>query len=368
MSNTAARLKTVQRLLGANEPTLNENNYRSSLMAALNHYNRENDDKDKQKWFCAYVAQTDKKLAVAFMKLDAARFRHAGIIARLIMREQPVDEKELAFLDDRFNEFTALLAKPDPVKVAPKQDDKPAAAVVSLQERIDTKAHELAGEFEGFIDDFILEDKNFDAARMMRQLNASGPVAKLIGSFFVKNVAEIEEALEGKDKQLVEGYSNFKKAKLKKLLALYQSIIDASQSQVQIAKAMRKPRTRKEKPAGVLVAKMKFKKEDTEYSLKSVPASGIINAQELWVFNTKYRKLQVYRAADPKGLSVKGTSIVGYDPENSGSKTMRKPEQAQTFATMSKRPLNQAYKSLTTAEAKVNGRVNEECILLKVFQ
>jgi hypothetical protein len=29
--------------------------------------------------------------------------------------------------------------------------------------------------------------------------------------------------------------------------------------------------------------------------------------------------------------------------------------------------LNAAYKALTTKEASVNGRVNEECILLKVF-
>jgi hypothetical protein len=113
---------------------------------------------------------------------------------------------------------------------------------------------------------------------------------------------------------------------------------------------------------------MKYKKEDTEYAVKSVSPTGIINAQELWIFNTKYRKLQVYRANDPKGLSVKGTSIVGYDTENSGSKTMRKPEQVSTLATLTKRPLNQAFKSLTTTEAKVNGRINEECILLKVFQ
>lgn len=369
MATTASNKKAVEkfeRMMGrANEPLLNPDNYRTSLMQALTWYNIENDDKDKQKWFVAHIAKTDKKQAVAFMKLDPALFRHAGIIARLIMREQPVEEKELSFLEERTKVLTQLLAKPDPVVV---KDDKPAAVVVSLQERISDKAHELAGEFDGFIDDFILEDKSFDAKAMMRQLNASGPVAKLIGTFYAKSIAEIQEVLEGKDKQLVEGYAFLKKAKLKKLLALYESIVEASQTQVQIAKASRKPRMRKEKPAGVLVAKMKFKKEDLEYAVKSVPAAGIINAQELWVFNTKYRKLQVYRAADPKGLSVKGTSIVGYDPENSGSKTMRKPEQVQVFATMSKRPLNQSFKSLKTTEAKVNGRINEECILLKVFQ
>jgi hypothetical protein len=368
MSNTIKRKQLAERLLGANEPKLTEGDrYTSSLIIALNHYNSENDDKDKQKWFVSYVAQTDKKLAVALLKLDPHLFRHAGIIARLVMREQPVAEKELSFLQERTAVLTEFTQKPEPVKVVVK-DDKPVAPVISLQDRIEAKARELAGDFDGAIDDFVLEDKSFDAKDLMKRLNASGPVAKIIGSFYVNTVEELNEAIEGKDPQLVEGYSNFKKAKLKKLAALYQSIIDAAGAQVQVAKATRKPRQRKEKPAGVIVAKMKYKKEDTEYAVKSVPASGIVNAQELWVFNSKYRKLQVYRAIDPKGLSVKGTSIVGYDPDNSGSKTMRKPEQISVYATLTKRPLNQAFKSLTTQEQNVNGRINEECILLKVFQ
>jgi len=368
MSNTIKRKQQTERLLGAGEPTLatDEKDYRSSFIVAMNYYNANNDDKDKQKWFVSYIALSDKKLAVAYAKMDAYHFRHAGIMARLIMRDQPLGEQEHEFFEQRKVALAELVIKPAPVKV--DKVDKPVATVVSLQERIEAKAHELAGEFDGLIDDFVLEDKQFDAKNVMKQLNASGPVAKLIGSFYIKTVEELQEAIAGNDPQLVEGYSNFKKSKLKKLAALYQSIIDAAGAQVQVAKATRKPRARKEKPAGVIVAKMKYKKEDTEYAIKSVPASGIVNAQELWIFNTKYRKLQVYRANDPKGLSVKGTSIVGYDTDTSGSKTMRKPEQVSTLAALTKRPLNQAYKSLTTTEAKVNGRINEECILLKVFQ
>ena len=112
---------------------------------------------------------------------------------------------------------------------------------------------------------------------------------------------------------------------------------------------------------------MKFKKEDTEYGIKSISAASIVNAQELWVFNTKYRKVQVYRAEDPKGLSVKGTSIIGWDVEKSGSKMMRKPEQIMAYPTMGKREINNAFKALTTMQQKVNGRINEECVLLKVF-
>ena len=200
--------------------------------------------------------------------------------------------------------------KPDEPKQSKIKVDKPTAVIVSLQDRIYEKACEIGGEFDGMIDDFILEDKTFDAKEVLKRLNVSGPVAKVVATFYPKTVEELKEAIEGTDKQLVEGYSNFKKPKIKKLLALYESIIEACGTQVQVAKATRKPRARKEKPASQIVAKMKYKKEDTQYAIKSIQPSTIVNAQELWVFNTKYRKVQVYRADDPKGLSVKGTSII----------------------------------------------------------
>jgi hypothetical protein len=368
MSNTVKRKELTKKLVGTHEPKLAEGTgYDISFIMALNHYNRENDDKDKQKWAVSYVSQTNKQLAIAMLKLDAGLFRHAGILSRLVMREQYLSEKHVSVLQEKIDVLTQLAKEYIPAPVKQVTLEETIVASVSLQERIDNKAHELAGEFEGAIDKFVLEDKMFDAKDLMKKLNASGPVAKIIGSFYVDTVKELEEAYEGKDEQLVEGYSNFKKPKLKKLIGLYQSIIDAADVQVQVAKATRKPRTRKEKPAGVLVAKMKFKKEDTQYNIKSVLATTIINSQELWVFNTKYRKLQVYRANDPKGLSVKGTSIIGYDPETSGSKTLRKPELVSSYAGLSKRPMSQTYKSLTTQEQKVNGRINEEHILLRVF-
>jgi hypothetical protein len=295
--------------------------------------------------------------------LDESLFRHAGILAKLIADGSVLATKEQKYLDDKIKVLTQTVPKP----VVVKEEVKVETNVISIQDRMLEKAREVAGEFEGAIDDFVLTDKVFDPKDILKSMQVSGPVAKLIVPMFDRTIAELEEVLEGKDEQLVEGYSHFKKTKIKKLLALYQSIGESCGLQVQVAKATRAPRKRKEKPAGVLVAKMKFKKEDTDYGIKSISAPSIVNSQELWVFNTKYKKLQVYRAMDDKGLSVKGTTIIGYDPSNSGGRTLRKPELVSSYQGMGKRPLNAAYKALTTKEATVNGRVNEECILLKVF-
>jgi len=69
---------------------------------------------------------------------------------------------------------------------------------------------------------------------------------------------------------------------------------------------------------------MQFRLEDEKLLLKSIDATEIIYAEQLWVYNTKTRKLGHYKAKvlDPRGLSrpgtgltVKGTSIKGFDEE-----------------------------------------------------
>lgn len=372
MATTAKRKEIAakhERLMKGDTPLLHPDTYQRDLMRALNYYNYHHDDKEKKKWLLHYVAANDKKLAVQFNKLDEKLFRHAGILAKLIDDGSILGEHEELYLANEISKFKNIIPKPEPTKVETDASDaKEASNVVSIQERMMDKAREFAGEFEGLIDDFILYDKTFEAKDVLKAYQVSGPVAKLMAPLFDNVIAELKEVLEGNDEQLVEGYSHLKKTKIKKLLGLYESIPEACGLQVQVAKATRMPRKRKEKPAGVIVAKMKFKFADEEYGIKSISAPSIVNSNELWVFNTKYKKLQVYRAvADGHGLSVKGTTIIGWDPENSGSRTLRKPELVKDYATMGKRPLNTAYKALTTKESAVNGRVNEECILLKVF-
>jgi hypothetical protein len=111
---------------------------------------------------------------------------------------------------------------------------------------------------------------------------------------------------------------------------------------------------------------MKYMREFTELSLKSIKPEDILTASELWVYNTKYRKVQVYRA-ESGTLSVKGTTILGFNVKDSMSMTLRKPEEFFKGLSMGKRALNGAIKKLTTKPTTPNGRVNEECVLLGAF-
>lgn len=137
---------------------------------------------------------------------------------------------------------------------------------------------------------------------------------------------------------------------------------------VEKAKTTRKPRVKKAPSKEKLIAKVKYKKQDVKYSIVSVHPSDMIDAKEVWVFNTKNRKLGKYIADDMTGpITVKGTSLVGYNEITSVQKTLRKPEeQLKTFKSAGKVALRKFLEDITTTDTKLNGRLNEETVILKV--
>ena len=134
------------------------------------------------------------------------------------------------------------------------------------------------------------------------------------------------------------------------------------------AKVTRKPRVKKAVSKDKVVAKLKFKKTDDALKLVSITATEIIGAKELWVYNTKTRKLGRYVADDMTGpLTVKGTAIVGFDEHKSIQKTIRKPdEKLKEFKNAGKVALRSFLDTINATDTKMNGRINEETILLKV--
>ena len=112
---------------------------------------------------------------------------------------------------------------------------------------------------------------------------------------------------------------------------------------------------------------MKYKKTDDALKLVSVNPADIIGSQELWVFNTKTRKIGKYVAAAYGELRVKGTTVIGFDENKSVQKTLRKPEeQLKEFKSAGKVALRKFLEDIKAVDIKLNGRINEDTVLLKV--
>lgn len=367
MSMNEAKAKKRQDLIArasgkSDEPFIStevNKSYASQLNLALNWYANEADSKQRKAWTVSYFKKLKQtSIADHLSELPDWDFHSLGVLVRMKSRGCFLSDKEEKYIETRVEE---LMSKALPKKQVVVQK---AAVVVSIQDRILEKAREIGGEIDGQIDEFV--ESGCPASYKIAIRGLSAPVAKQIADFYKPVLAELQETIEGDDEQLVEGYSNFTKPQLKRFASLVESIINNCEQAKKVV--VRKPRARKQKPAGEIVKNLKYKKEDSELGLKSVSAPSIVGASEVWVFNTKYRKLQVYRAVDGGLLTVKGTSILNYDTSTSGSKTLRKPiEQLKPMLDMTKRPFNAAYKAIKCKEATPNGRVNEDCILLKVF-
>lgn len=347
------------------EPVIREDNYNVDISTALVWYTDQTDDKKRLKFAIEYFGKLGKKAEVlALNKASDFEVRQIGILCRLLTNGNTLSEAHMALLESR---VALLIAKYKVVKEVKKVEAAPTN-VISIQQRMEEKAHDLAGEIEGAIDDYVLSKgkTQFSTKNYLLANEVSAPIAKRIGDLFVKTSNEIHEAIAGDDDQLAEGYSNFTKRELKKFAEFVDSIIADCQQQVQTAKATRSPRKRKVVPAGKVVSKMKYLKEFAELNLKSCKPEDILTSTELWVYNTKYRKVQVYKA-EVGTLSVKGTSILGFSVKESTSLTLRKPEEFFKGLSMGKRALNGAIKKITTKPTTPNGRINEECILLGAF-
>ena len=132
-------------------------------------------------------------------------------------------------------------------------------------------------------------------------------------------------------------------------------------------KATRKIRTKKPMSADKQVAKVKYMKEDTNFKLVSINPVTIIGNIRLYTFNTKRRILSEYVTMDPKGFSIKGTTIQNFDKDQSRQVKLRKPDILQSVLkdrpTVVSKNWNETIK---TKSSLPNGRLNEDTILLRV--
>jgi hypothetical protein len=249
---------------------------------------------------------------------------------------------------------------------------KPAVVQPSIQERLREAAARMTDELEDAIELFSADPETFDpkafkVLNLLKGKQAKAAHARMIKDIYQRQYDEYLEVAEGSCEQLKEGYSHLTKAQLKKITAFYNEILSACDMLAQEAKVNRAPRAKKAKPVEKVVAKLKYQKSNEPLKLVSINPADIVGAKELWVYNTKSRKLGKYVAKEFAELSVKGTSIVNFDENLSVQKTLRKPEeQLKEFKAAGKVQLRKFLDDIKAVDIKLNGRINEEVVLLKV--
>jgi|TARA_X000000950_G_scaffold47287_1_gene54633 hypothetical protein len=271
----------------------------------------------------------------------------------------------------------------------------------TIQERIQKRVHEILEPIEIWLDRYVTAPEKFNPDKfklvdVFKKQQVGGVHARKIMEMYEPQYKEYKDLLilrsknlkfkeitdeednDSEERQLLESYEDVDNETIQKGIKAYDNIFEACDRMIAIANANRKPRKKKEKSPEQLVAKMQFKKNDEKANLESIDPAEIIYAEQVWVYNTKTRKLGHYiaRVLDPRGMNrpgtglmVKGTSIKGFDEENSIQKTLRKPEeQLKEFANSGPKKVIEVFDAIKTMGIKLNGRVNSEVILLRAVR
>ncbi len=272
-----------------------------------------------------------------------------------------------------------------------EEKTKTASPVMTIQDRIMEKAQEVCEDIDEWLDGFIrdpntFDPKGFDITSHFTKNEVTQAHARKIASFYqgefeeatlVLNMPTAAQVAKIKDlrerdmaEQLREGYAHRTKKQSQALLDALTTLLAACEHLVDKSKAVRKPRVKKPVSKEKVVAKVKYCASDDKFKVVSVNPIEILDSTEVWVFNVKTRKLGKYVAAqDVSTLGIKGTLVLGFDETLSIQKTLRKPEETlKEFKAASKVKLRKFLDEIKTTDTKLNGRLNEDTVILKVMR
>jgi hypothetical protein len=342
----------------------------SQLSSAFSWYNYFYGKKDAREMLVAYLEHNGRKADVRALKgvPDSAVRLTTAWLCRMSMVGLDLTDTEQVRLEGYIQEI--LTAREPEVVVV---EAVPVVAKPNIQDRLREKVSECAGELDGMFDEFVINGAKMSAdykpITVIRGLNVAPQMISDIANLWKHKLLEFETVIEGKDAQVVEGYSNFSKIQMRNIVKFCEAVINDCGAYVQIKKVERKPRKVKSVPPEKRAAKFKVMMDFAELKLKGLPAASLVDKAEAWLYDTKKRKL-IHLVADShtQAFTVKSNSIIGFSTIETMQKTVRKPADVVKAVQAAGKPAaRKIYKDLTTTETPFNGRGTENLVILKAW-
>ena len=332
----------------------------TQLSQALTWYHYTQDVEKGHRWFLEYLER--KKESKANIR-SAKRINPKKVVptvfwlAKMVLNGTKFDAQTQLSFETKVKDFIEKGKKIiDPEE--PVAKEKP-----NIQERIKEKARNVVGDLEEAFDRFLTNSESFSLYDYLQKNSISPQIAGTIREYYERFLADLNDT----DKEVRQSFGRDRLKQIK-FLNEWMSDLDRYTSNRKVSK-VRKPRKKKQKLAVDVVKRVKFQKEFKPFKIVSIQPTEIVGSQQLWVYNTKYKQMIMFNAAGPAGLSMKGTTITGFCKQESQQKTLRKPEeQINKILNGGKIILRKFMGEIKTKGRVPNGRINENCILLKAVK
>jgi len=344
------------------EPVLDENSTTGDFINAHTYYNYV-DDKRVRGYALSYLESIgyDKKKIASAEKIPVPFMQSIGTNFRLLATGSVLSQDVIDKNFERLEKLIEKYGKKTKKSVAPNEP--------TVQDRTMEKVGSLIADIEDEIDKFWDKgSSDFNVAIWLTNNEVKPKLSTKIAEYYWPLYEEALEILKGTDDQLNEAYSKVKRMKKKRYAEFLKNIIYACETRLDVQKASRKTRKTKEKPVKDIVANVKYLPAAPEFGIKSVNPTKLVGASQVWVFNTKYRQLGVYNALGPNGITVKGTTLQGFDEKTSTGKTLRKPEEVLPKVLSGGRVARRnLIPSIRAVEKKMTGRINKDTVIMRVI-
>jgi hypothetical protein len=356
-----------------NEPdytdvVVTEQSYQGILGRGLNWYNYLCDATDDraflEDWIKTYKTTEDLKFLTGISdKFLPSSYAHC---ARMQLRGFPLEEDSQGRIWMRviesYEKSQKYKQEESNLKAAPAPEpvDHSGNVIDYIEDAVSAafENKKMPSELRSIVSNYKLKDKQFQYVTNF--------VTKILTEY-----QELEEARASKNptddqEQLIEGYERLSVKNNRMIIASLTAYIQELEGMSVIKKITR---TRKVKPLdkNKIVRKIRFLPADAELGIASEKLIGLIGASELWVYDTKTRKLGVLNCQVDGSISAKGINLIGINEERSTCRVLRKPkEQLKEFMSLKKNQYWKWYNSLTTKPQSQKPRTTATTVFLRI--
>jgi len=329
---------------------------KSELLRALAWYNYMVENEEARQYIKDYFV-SDKLIQRVVDKIPESKIPlTAAWLCRIANNQKrQLEPNDLERVQHDIKTAVGYYVEEKPKKVV----DKP-----SIQERVKDRLCDIIGDIEVLID----SGAPFSLYDWLKKNEIPAMYANKIGDYYGPIWSELTMAQT--DSAIAEGYKHLTAKQLKEKVAFYNQLVADCERYGDNTKKARAPRKKKAPSTDKLLKLFVYQKESNEHKLQSIDPATIIGSQELWTFDTKSNKLSVFRSRGPAGLTIKRTSIAGYDDSSTLSKKIgRKTEETiKKVLSGGKIVLRKLMDEINTEPTNFTDRINTSTILLKVVR
>lgn len=233
--------------------------------------------------------------------------------------------------------------------------------VISLADRSKEKVDNTIADIEDMID----TDKPFSVYEYLGKNTVPKSCVDKVLEYYTPILNELVEARTKKNDQLKQAYSHLSAKSLKERIDVFQGIVDDCTRFTENKKIVRKPRKKKTVSVEKKTQKVQYLEKFDEYQLVSKPATAIIGAKEVWLFNGKYKTIT--RLVSDDGFDIKGTTIVNINMEQSAKKTTgrKSKEIVDSVLKAGKVQMRKLMDNIKGTISEPTGRINKDVLILR---